>query len=61
MIVSFFQNESGATAIEYSLLASLIAIGAILAFTVTGGGLQNLFAGVGERAGASLDNASGVL
>jgi pilus assembly protein Flp/PilA len=61
VLASFVQNESGATAIEYGLMASMIAVGAILAFTAAGGGLQNLFTGVGNRTGESLTNASNSL
>ncbi len=39
----FLVNESGATAIEYGLLVAMMAVVALVAFGVLGGGLQNLF------------------
>ena len=39
----FAQDESGATAIEYGLIAALISVGIILAATALGGSLGNLF------------------
>ena len=42
-IAKFIDDESGATAIEYGLIAALIAVGIIAAATTLGGGLSNLF------------------
>jgi pilus assembly protein Flp/PilA len=42
-VASFMDDESGATAIEYGLIAALIAVGIIAAATVLGGSLSNLF------------------
>jgi pilus assembly protein Flp/PilA len=39
----FLNDESGATAIEYGLIAALIAVGIIAAATTLGGGLSSLF------------------
>jgi pilus assembly protein Flp/PilA len=39
----FVDDESGATAIEYALLASLIAVAIIVSITVLGTQLQNTF------------------
>ena len=36
-------NDSGATAIEYALIASLIAVSIIVSLTVLGSQLQNTF------------------
>jgi pilus assembly protein Flp/PilA len=44
----FLKDTSGATAIEYGLLAGLMAVASIAAFTQLGVGVQNLF-----NAGAS--------
>lgn len=60
-IGAFLRNESGATAIEYGMLTALIAVGAIIAFGLTGGGLQNLFGNVGNRTGDSFAAASNSL
>mgnify|MGYP000341631782 CR=1 FL=1 len=42
----FAQDESGATAIEYGLIAALIAVGIIAAATTLGGNLGALFNGI---------------
>jgi pilus assembly protein Flp/PilA len=42
-LVSFLKNESGATAIEYGLLASLIAVAIITAVTTVGSNASNVF------------------
>jgi pilus assembly protein Flp/PilA len=42
-VARFMDDESGATAIEYGLIAALIAVGIIAAATVLGGSLSNLF------------------
>lgn len=42
----FAQDESGATAIEYGLIAALISVGIILAATALGDNLGNLFNGI---------------
>lgn len=39
----FSQNENGATAIEYGLIAALIALACIIAFTSLGLNLANIF------------------
>ncbi len=43
VIARFMDDESGATAIEYGLIAALIAVAAIGAFTQVGIELTNLF------------------
>lgn len=40
---NFINNESGATAIEYGLIAGLISVVIIVAVTAVGGGLQDVF------------------
>ena len=42
-IQKIFYNEEGATAIEYGLIAALIAVAAIAAMTALGGNLKNTF------------------
>jgi len=39
----FFSDESGATAIEYGLIAALVSVAAILALTALGTELSNIF------------------
>jgi pilus assembly protein Flp/PilA len=45
----FLKDESGATAIEYGLIAALIAVAIIAAATLLGNGLSGLFNGVGAK------------
>jgi len=49
LIARFAQDESGATAIEYGLIAALIAVGIIAAATTLGGGLSHLFNGIASK------------
>ena len=42
----FLANDSGATAIEYALLASLIGIAIVASLTALSGSLQNVFSEV---------------
>lgn len=48
-IARFLKDESGATAIEYGLIAALIAVGIIAAATTLGNGLAGIFNGVGRK------------
>ena len=41
-------NEAGATAIEYGLIAALVAVAAITGMKAIGGGLASTFANVGS-------------
>lgn len=43
---NFAANEDGATAIEYGLIAALIAVGIIAAATTLGNSLSNLFTSI---------------
>jgi len=45
----FVKDESGATAIEYGLIASLIAVAAIVAMTTVGTKLQSTFSNVSAK------------
>ena len=54
IIARFANDESGATAIEYGLIAALIAVGIIAAATTLGGSLSSLF----TRISGHLDTAS---
>lgn len=46
---SFVKNESGATAIEYGLIAALIAVAIIVAVTQVGTDLSALFDGISGK------------
>ena len=43
IVARFLRDESGATAIEYGLIAALIAVGIIAAATTLGNSLADLF------------------
>ena len=43
LVTSFVKNESGATAIEYGLIAALISVAIIGGATALGTGLDTLF------------------
>ena len=47
MLSKFAKDESGATAIEYGLIASLIAVAIIVALTSVGSNLTATFTSVG--------------
>ncbi len=48
-IRKFFKDNKGATAIEYGLIAALIAVAAISAMGTLGDNLTNTFNSVGEN------------
>jgi len=50
-VARFVNDESGATAIEYGLIAALIAVGIIVAAGLLGGSLSTLFTGISDRIG----------
>ena len=52
----FLKNESGATAIEYGLIAALISVVIIVAVSTLGGQLNKTFSTVGS----SLTSANGL-
>lgn len=49
----FVKDESGATAIEYGLIAGLISVAIIAAVTLVGGNLSTTFGKVATSLGAS--------
>ncbi|MGF1650546.1 MAG: Flp family type IVb pilin [Hyphomicrobiaceae bacterium] len=49
LVARFVSNESGATAIEYGLIASLIAVAGIAAFTAVGDGITNTMTNVKNK------------
>ena len=49
----FAQDESGATAIEYGLIAALISVALIVAATAVGGNLSTLFNTISTKLAAS--------
>ena len=49
ILKDFACNESGVTAIEYGLIAALVAVAAVSAFTTLGGKLGSVFTGVSGK------------
>ena len=45
-IREFVKDESGATAIEYGLIAALVSVAAVTALTSVGGSLDTMFTSV---------------
>ena len=54
----FWRDESGAPAMEYAIVAAMIAIACYAAFTALGGGLQNIFGDGSTGAAPVLENAA---
>ncbi len=54
LFTRFIEDESGATAIEYGLIAALIAVGMIVGAQAVGSKVNNKFTEIGTE----LDNAS---
>lgn len=48
-LVKFWKDEEGATAIEYALIAGLIAVAIIGALTALGTNISSLFTDVAEK------------
>jgi len=55
---SFLSDESGATAIEYGLIAALVSVAAITALTSLGGSLKSIFNIVAVELGDAANNAA---
>jgi pilus assembly protein Flp/PilA len=53
MLAQFLRDESGSTAIEYTLIAAGIAIAILTALNALGGSLGGLFETLDGRIGAS--------
>jgi pilus assembly protein Flp/PilA len=49
MIVRLARDDSGATAIEYGLIAALIAVAAIAAFQLVGTNLSSVFSNIATQ------------
>lgn len=58
LVIRFIDDQSGATAIEYGMIAALVAVGAILAITAFGDSLVTLFGVVESKAGGAMADAA---
>lgn len=57
-IKNFIRNNEAATAIEYGLIAALIAIAAIVAMQSVGGGVSGAFNKAGEALSAATEETT---
>lgn len=53
LFARFVKDESGATAIEYGLIAALISVALITGATTLGGALNDTFQAVSDEMGAA--------
>ncbi len=56
LFTSFFRDESGATAIEYGLIAGLVSVAAIGALTLMGNSLDAMFTAVSGQLDSAVAN-----
>ena len=49
IVSRFMKDETGVTAIEYGLIAALVAVGIITALTTLGGSLTDIFGEVSDE------------
>ena len=57
VVVRFLRDESAATAIEYGMIAALVAVGALVAITAFGESLVGLFGFVKDESTTAIDGA----
>lgn len=55
LLAKLRRDEKGATVIEYALIAALISVAAIAAFSFVGGSVTNTMNSIGEK----MENAAG--
>ena len=55
----FMRDETGATAIEYGLIAGLVSVAAIAALSAMGGSLQSIFGVVKTQLDSAAASATG--
>lgn len=53
-LINFYKDEDGVTAIEYGLIAALIAVVIIIAVTMVGTDLSNMFVQISSAVKAAL-------
>jgi pilus assembly protein Flp/PilA len=59
MIKRFLMEEDGVTAIEYGLIAGLVAVVIIIALTTVGSGLNSIFGTVSTELETAADQGTG--
>ena len=58
-ITAVLKDESGATAIEYGLIAALVSVAAIAALTAMGSSLETMFNRVSGELSNAVSNSQG--
>jgi|HigsolmetaGSP12D_1036236.scaffolds.fasta_scaffold33091_1 Flp pilus assembly protein, pilin Flp len=58
-IRQFLKDEEGVTAIEYGLIAGLVAVAIIAALLSLSGGLNTLFESIGDKLGDIAEQVEG--
>jgi pilus assembly protein Flp/PilA len=58
-VKNFLRDETGATAIEYGLIAGLVSVAAIAALSAMGGSLQTIFGVVKTQLDSAAASATG--
>ena len=53
----FAQDDAGATAIEYALLGTIIAVALVASFTLVGDGVANMFGSGSDGAVGAINNS----
>ncbi len=59
LLKRFIEDEAGSPAVEYSMIATVIAVALIAAFMGLGNGISALFSGNEGSIGAAIDGALG--
>lgn len=59
VVTEIFKDESGATAIEYSLIAALVAVGAIVGLSAAGESLSTVFNRAAEELKTAVNGGGG--
>ncbi|MBT6095450.1 MAG: Flp family type IVb pilin [Rhodospirillaceae bacterium] len=59
LINKFLRDDSGATAIEYGLIAALVSVAAIAALTAMGGSLDAMFSAVSTALNGAVGGGGG--
>jgi pilus assembly protein Flp/PilA len=54
----FARDQRGATAIEYGLIATLVAVGALAGMMALGGGVEGSWGNTAEQISAAMDPAN---
>lgn len=58
-IKNLLKDESGATAIEYGLIAALVSVAAITALTAMGSSLDSMFGRVSDELRGAVNSSGG--